>query len=157
GKTYPLLAKPGSYSYPVFSPDGKQLAFLQQTGGSRDLWVHDLDREVPRRITFPPQSEYVYEWTRDKRWIISSVDRQMKIVPADGSAEPVTVFESKSLVFLHAMSADGRYLAYCEQGLSTGNDLWTAELEGLPDHPKVVRPRPFQASPAVEIFASFSP
>lgn len=157
GKTQPLLAKPGNYSYPVLSPDGRQLAFLQQAGGSRDIWIHELDRDVPRRITFTPDSEYVLVWTPDRRWIIFSLGKQLRMVRADGSAEPLTIYESKSFVFLHAISADGRFLAFCEQGASTGNDLWTASLEGTPEQPKVVRPQPFQASPFVEIFAGFSP
>jgi Tol biopolymer transport system component len=157
GRTQPLLAKPGEYSYPVLSPNGKQLAFLQQAGGNRDIWIYELDRGLPRRITFTPESEYVLVWTPDSRWIITSVGTQLRMVRADGSTRPVTIFESKSLVFLHAISADGRFLAFCEQGASTANDLWTASLEGLPDQPKVVRPQPFEASPFTEIFAGFSP
>jgi len=157
GKTQPLLAKPGNYSYPVLSPDGRQLAFLQQAGNNRDIWVHELERDVPRRITFTPDNEYVLVWTPDRRWIIFSMGNQLRMVRADGGAEPVTIYESKSLVFLHAISADGRYLAFCQQGATTGNDLWTASLGGTPEQPKVVRPEPFQATAFYEIFAGFSP
>ena len=157
GRMEPLLAKPGSYSFPAVSPDGKQLAFLQRTGGNTDIWIHELERAVPRRMTFTPESEYVFVWTPDQKWILYSMGKQIRAVRTDGSAEPVVIFESKSFVFLHAISRDGRWLAFCVQGVSTANDLWTASLEGTAEELKVVNAKPFNASPFVEIYAGFSP
>ena len=154
GKTKPILAKPGNYSYPALSADGKQLAYLQQVGGNRDIWVHDLDRDLDRRITFSPENEYVFVWTPDSRWIVFSLGNQIRAVRSDGGSEPITLHENKSSIFVHAISADGKDLAFCEP--SSSNDLWTASLEGFPDHPRIARPQPFQATRFNEIYAGFS-
>src|SRR5713226_9255939 len=39
GKTHPLLAAPGSYYTPRFSPDGKRLALAVGPAGGRDIRV----------------------------------------------------------------------------------------------------------------------
>lgn len=159
GKLQPILAKPGEYSFPVLSPDGKQLAYLQQVANNRDIWVHDLARDVSRRLTLTPDgNEYVFVWTPDSKSIIYSLGKQMRIVRADGSSEPETIFEhANSSVFIHAMSADGRFLAYCIQGVKTGNDLWTLPLEWTGGAVKAGEPKVFQATQFVEIHAGFTP
>jgi len=159
GRLQPILNTPGEYSYPVLSPDGKQMAYLQQTGANRDIWVHDLERDVSRRVTLTPdRNEYVFVWTPDGKSIIYSLGNQMQIVRADGSSEPVTIYEhANSMVFIHAISSDGRFLAFCVQGAKTANDLWTLPLEWKGGTAKAGEPKPFQASPFAEIHASFTP
>ncbi|MBM3764459.1 MAG: hypothetical protein FJW32_03620, partial [Acidobacteria bacterium] len=159
GRLQPILNTPGEYSYPVLSPDGKQMAYLQQTGANRDIWVHDLERDVSRRVTLTPdRNEYVFVWTPDGKSIIYSLGNQMQIVRADGSSEPVTIYEhANSMVFIYAISSDGRFLAFCVQGAKTANDLWTLPLEWKGGTAKAGEPKPFQASPFAEIHASFTP
>lgn len=157
GQLQPILAKPGDYSYPVLSPDGKQLAYLQRVGTNTDLWVHEFARDLPRRITFTEENEYVFVWTMDQRWIIYSAGNKLKMVRSEGGAEPITVYEAPTAVFLHAISADGKNIAFCLNASGTANDLWTARLEGTPEEPKVVGAAPFSATRFVEIFAGFSP
>jgi hypothetical protein len=49
----PLDATPLPYYSPRFSPDGKRLAFSIAYGNGSDLWVKDLDRDMPpSRLTF---------------------------------------------------------------------------------------------------------
>ena len=48
GKTEPLLAKPGVYQRPRFSPDGQRLAF----DDASDIWVYEARRDAMTRLTF---------------------------------------------------------------------------------------------------------
>ena len=54
GKTQPLHAPLGIYRNPRFSPDGKRLAFSMGSGKGADIWVKDLDRDTPSRLSFLP-------------------------------------------------------------------------------------------------------
>ncbi|MBI4902982.1 MAG: serine/threonine-protein kinase [Acidobacteria bacterium] len=157
GKVEPLLPKPGEYVFPQFSPDGRRLAILQGPPINRDLWVYDWDRAAMKRLTFTRDNEYVFVWTPDSRWIIYSMRNMIRMLPADGGGESQLLYEGKSSVFVHAISPDGRNLIFAQQGASTGNDLWSAPLEGTPEQPKLGKPEAFQASNYAEIFASFSP
>lgn len=48
GKREPLLAKPGDYSSPRISPDGKRLALVVD----QNVWVYDPLRDAMTRVTF---------------------------------------------------------------------------------------------------------
>ena len=55
GVAQPLTAAPaGQYMSPRLSPDGKKVAMQVRRGASRatDVWVHDVVRGSPTRLTF---------------------------------------------------------------------------------------------------------
>ncbi len=60
-----LTTHPGEESFPVFSPDGSQLAFSRQIGGNWDLYVMSAAGGETRQITFSPRNEYANGWTPD--------------------------------------------------------------------------------------------
>ena len=60
-----LTTHPGEESFPVFSPDGSQLAFSRQIGGNWDLYVMPAAGGETRQITFSPRNEYANGWTPD--------------------------------------------------------------------------------------------
>ena len=47
GKTQPFFAIPDRFNDPALSPDGKRLAIAIGAVGGSDLWVYDLEREIP--------------------------------------------------------------------------------------------------------------
>ena len=54
-----LRTDPGQYRNPRVSPDGKRVAYesVNRTGGS-DVWVYDLDGDVPKRLTLDGANIY---------------------------------------------------------------------------------------------------
>lgn len=60
-----LTTHPGEESFPVFSPDGSQLAFSRQIGGNWDLYVMPAAGGEARQITFSPRNDYANGWTPD--------------------------------------------------------------------------------------------
>ncbi len=58
-------------SQPVFSPDGKELAFVSDRDGNENLWVARADGSAPRQIsTLEDNSEFVSpEWAADGKSI----------------------------------------------------------------------------------------
>jgi tricorn protease len=60
-----LTTHPGEESFPVFSPDGSQLAFSRQIGGNWDLYVMPASGGETRQITFSPRNDYANGWTPD--------------------------------------------------------------------------------------------
>jgi len=65
-----LTTHPGEESFPVFSPDGSQLAFSRQIGGNWDLYTMPAGGGEARQITFSPRNDYANSWTPDGTTIL---------------------------------------------------------------------------------------
>ena len=69
GEARLLVAHPGVESRPLYSPDGKELAFNSSRAGSVDVWVMTLASGALRRLTFESGNEQLDAWSGDGRWI----------------------------------------------------------------------------------------
>jgi Tol biopolymer transport system component len=157
GKTEPLVATPGNYGDPSFSPDGQRLALINGPG-NYDIFVYDLKRETMARLTFDAQDVKHPVWTPDGKHIAFSARSGIFWIRSDGGGEKQRLIESKGQLFSDSFSPDGRRLAYSELNPQTGADLWTIPLDvSDPDHPKPGKPEPFLQTPLGEFMAKFSP
>ncbi|HSB12055.1 MAG TPA: S41 family peptidase [Blastocatellia bacterium] len=70
GEAQRLTTHPGEESFPVFSPDGSQIAFSRQIGGNWDIYVMPADGGQTRQVTFHPRNDYAYGWAPDGKTIL---------------------------------------------------------------------------------------
>jgi Tol biopolymer transport system component/DNA-binding winged helix-turn-helix (wHTH) protein len=70
-KIVPFTALTGSESWPAFSPDGNQVAFVWtgETGSSPHIYVKPVDGGPPVKLTEGPESDSSPSWSRDGRFI----------------------------------------------------------------------------------------
>ena len=152
GKMQPMIATPGEYTHPRFSPDGRKLTFVN--GG--DIFVHDLERDTTTRLTFSGGGVPVL--APDGKHLAFLTASGIFWIRSDGAGEPQRLLESQSAVVPGSFSPDGRRLAYFETNPETGLDIWTLPLDlADPDHPKAGKPEPFLRTPAAELLPVFSP
>ena len=64
------LTTAGHESSPVFSPDGKWIAFSGQYDGNQDVYVIPADGGEPRRLTWHPGQDSPVSWTNDGKRIL---------------------------------------------------------------------------------------
>jgi serine/threonine-protein kinase len=102
----------GAPAWPRLSPDGTRAAFF-----ARDVWVVDLARGTPSRITDTGNINFVF-WHPDGRRVLFATftngKMQMHLQSADGSGKPEPLaFVSKvgSAVSPEGWTADGRIVA----------------------------------------------
>ena len=158
GKTQPLLAAPGMYLDPRFSPDGKRLAFSNNT----DIEIYDWGRQARTRLTFTAQAVNLGPvWTPDGKRIVFESQGTSKFslqwIRADGG-EAQSLLESKSRLMPYSFSPDGKRLAFSEQNAETWMDLWTLPLDTSdPEQPKPGKPELFLRTPFAEQEPAFSP
>ena len=163
GKTAPLLSRPGRYGTLRFSPDGKRLAFSQSNGAGSDIWVKDLDRETPMRISFLKGLSTYPVWTPDGNAIVfrsqsqSQTESGLYWTRADGSSEAQRVMDDQLIPWPESFSPDGGRLAIEAKGAAQSWDLYTARVEGDSAHPKLGALEPFLSTPFNENLARFSP
>src|SRR4051794_39914423 len=111
-----LTAGVGLESYPVFSPDGEQVAFAGEYEGNLDVYVVPAGGGVPRRLTHHPDPDVPVGWTPDGKSVLfrsprASYARFLRLfsVPAGGGQPtelPLAMAEDGSL------SPDGKRIAY---------------------------------------------
>src|SRR4051812_6831486 len=67
-----LVSHPATESRPLFSPDGRQLAFTSTRSGGGDVYVLAIGSGDLTRLTFDDASELVTGWSPDGKWIYFS-------------------------------------------------------------------------------------
>jgi serine/threonine-protein kinase len=147
-----LLDTRGSYANPRLSPDGEKLSLTVLRDGNWDIWVYDLDRGVPTRLTFDESQETEQLWSPDGKYLAfsSNVDGQENLYRklADGSGEAERLTESQQAQWATSWSQDGRHIAYINS--TAGFDI---EIVSLEDR-KVEK---FLGTPFSEADPAFSP
>jgi serine/threonine-protein kinase len=66
GNEQPIAAPPRAYAYARLSPDGSRIA-LDARDQENDIWVYDIARGTPTRLTFGPAADRFPVWTPDGR------------------------------------------------------------------------------------------
>jgi Tol biopolymer transport system component len=145
------LARP--YGQPRVAADGRRVA-VAINEDNRDIWVLDVDRDTPRRITFGMAVKTSPLWTADSRRVIYSVERpafDLFWTPVDGATAEELLLSSPDDKYATSVTPDGRTLAFTTTTLTTGEDIWLLPLDGER------KPRAFRATPFNESQAAFSP
>jgi serine/threonine-protein kinase len=159
GKTQPLLAKPGNYSRPRLSPDGKRLGLEVADGSGQDLWSYDWQRDTMTRLTFGgalPTLDPI--WTPDGRYVVFAVPGGISWTRTDGAGQPQSLVLGKSNQQPWSFSPDGKRLAYMETDPGTGlPDLWTVPVETGSEGLRAGKPEIFLQSKFNLRQPSFSP
>ena len=74
GGTATQLTTQASYeANPVWSPDGKQIAFASDRNGNFDLFIMSADGGTARRLTYHSASEIPSAFTPDGKFVLFSV------------------------------------------------------------------------------------
>ena len=159
GKTQTLMAEPGLYYSPRFSPDGKRLSFSVVM---TTLQVYDLQRDTTTQlVTRDPAVSPV--WAPDGNHIAyatlnAGISQSIEWIRSDGAREPYRLLESKNQIRLYSFSPDGKRLAYAEDDPETGTDLWTLPLDlSDPEQPKPGKPERVIRAPGIKLEPAFSP
>src|SRR5256886_11093666 len=113
GEARRLTTNPAEENFPVFSPDGSQLAFSRQVGGNWDVYVMPAAGGEARRLTFDPRGEFVNGWTPDGKSILFSSNPnlvpQLQLIQTDGVMPRLLPFPK---ALLGSISPDGARIAY---------------------------------------------
>jgi len=153
GGVQPLSMPAQPVVYPRISPDDQRIVFANGGAGGVDLWVHQIARDTPTRLTFDHLNIRPI-WSADGTEITFTSSRagplNIHSVPADGSAAPRRILESAYTQFPNSWSPDGRYLGFTEIHPETNWDLWVLARGDR-------TPQPFLKTPFSEGWMEFSP
>lgn len=116
GRAIRLTTGVGVESAPIFSPDGRTIAFTGEYDGNVDVYTVPAAGGVPRRLTWHPAADSAVAWTRDGRSILfrsgrSAASRYTQLfeVPAEGGVAKALPLP---MAFSGTLGPDGRTIAY---------------------------------------------
>ncbi|HMC65536.1 MAG TPA: MdsD protein, partial [Gemmataceae bacterium] len=130
--------------FPVFSPDGRWIAFSSNRHGSYDVFVVPAHGGKPRRLTFDSAADLVTGWSPDGKQLLFASTRSTAFPPSyelytvpfeGGRVRRVTANEGKEGVY----SPKGDQIAYVRgpgtwyrKGYrgSSNDDVWICNADG---------------------------
>lgn len=139
GKASRLTIHDAYESNPVFSPDGKQIAFSGARFGNNDVFVMSAEGSMPKRLTFHSGADNIASWTQPDK-ILFSTNREFRQIERPNEVyaiSPKGGTESRVLDavgFDPVLSPDGRFLAFVRGDInpvarqaykgSSDRDIW---------------------------------
>ena len=136
GKPLGTVGPVANYSAPWLSPDESRVAFngAAPQGGNTDVWLMDLARGNPIRLTFDPSPDHTPVWSPDGGRILFTSERDghanLYQTASSGGGTDELLVTSDSRKSANDWSADGKFLLYQELNPKTGFDLWVFPLAG---------------------------
>jgi Tol biopolymer transport system component/C-terminal processing protease CtpA/Prc len=123
GEARLLVSHPATESRPLYSPDGRSLAFMSTRTGNGDLYVLDFASGELRRLTFEDGFEQLDAWSHDGRWLyFSSTARDIggsndvyRVSAAGGTPLQVSA-DRYANEWAGAPSPDGASMAFVGRG-----------------------------------------
>ena len=112
---------------PIWSPDGKQVAYPWVKGGQRDIFVKPAAGGAPRLLfSSALANKFPKDWSRDGRYLLFETNagatggrddsqgglRDLWAVPTSGDAKPFPVVNSRFDESGGQFSPDGKFVAY---------------------------------------------
>ena len=129
GKAVPLLMKPGPYSYPSLSPDGRRLALDIPAGSTRDVWIYEWQRDTMTRLTFDAgEAPMDPVWSPDGRYIVFRGRGGMFWTRSDGAGKPRPLTRSKNVQIPFSFAPDGQRLSFMESRGDGRFGIWTVSV-----------------------------
>jgi dipeptidyl aminopeptidase/acylaminoacyl peptidase len=160
GKPAGTLGEPGEFWSVDFSPDHKRVAVTLR-GQNDDIWIYDVARALPTRITVSPAAERNPVWSPDGRSIAYfsndkvSWDLYRKL--ADGTGNEEVLYSDKANKVPTSWSRDGKFLLFWRNDVKTTNHIWVLPM----GEPTGATPKAFPwlgaATQFNELMAKFSP
>jgi eukaryotic-like serine/threonine-protein kinase len=132
GKVLSTVGQPDRYGSLRIAPDGARLvAGLADSSSHSDLWLFELSRAIPSRLTFLGMFG-TGAWSPDGQRVgyhlLSS--RKLMVRNANGTGQEEIALQAQYTVYMNDWSPDGRFLVYTQQGTEGRYELWLLPLTG---------------------------
>jgi Tol biopolymer transport system component len=137
-----LTFDPARDSFPVWSPDGKQVAFSSdREGGVSQIYRKDATGAgQEERLTEGPNQKFLLDWSKDGKYLLyrevnPGTGRDLMAIPLQGDKKPIAVVNTPFQESTGAISPDGRWVAFASND-SGHNELYIQAFPGGGDGTK---------------------
>ena len=127
GRAVRLTDGIGLESTPIFSPDGRSIAFTGEYDGNTDVFTIPAGGGIPQRVTYHPSADVAVAWTPDGKKIVFRSGResasrysQLYSVAVEGG---VATRLPLPMAYQGKFSPDGAHIAYSPLAPAFGFDF----------------------------------
>jgi serine/threonine-protein kinase len=140
----------GSWS---ISPDGRQIAYQDNSAAGGDIWVKDAEGGPVSRLTFEAVPDRSPRWSHDGRSVYFLSDRGdagsgVWTMRADGIGEPTLLQPLTREVTSFEVSPDGAWIVY-RTPAAPSRDIYAIEIGTEREIPLAANPNFDEAAPAI--------
>ena len=136
GGAQPVANVPaGPYLFSRLSPDGQKVAVNVRRAGSRtsDVWVYDLLRGVPTRLTFEGSNSWPV-WSRDGKRVVyggrTTGVSNLYAANADGSGQPERLTTSDYEQIPSSWASTTNTIAFLQRPQIGSYGIWVLPMDG---------------------------
>ena len=121
------------YERVSLGPDGQRLAveIIDPRRSTADLWIVDLERNVPTRLTSSVRSELDPKWSADGTRLVFTADWQgppnLYVSDLSGSEPRVLVPMDRTQQYLGGWTPDGSRVVFSKVTEKSARDLWVVD------------------------------
>ena len=126
GEAHLLVSHPATESRPLYSPDGKKLAFGSTRTGNGDIYILTIDTGDLKRLTFDDSNDQLDAWSDDGGWIYFSSNSRdnggtdVFRVSSDGGTPMQVSADQYTFEYFSAPKRDGSGIAFTGHGFGGG-------------------------------------
>ncbi|HEU5235827.1 MAG TPA: hypothetical protein VFU37_01725, partial [Pyrinomonadaceae bacterium] len=126
GEAHLLVSHPATESRPLYSPDGRKLAFGSTRTGNGDIYILTIDTGDLKRLTFDDSNDQLDAWSDDGRWIYFSSNSRdnggtdIFRVSSDGGTPMQVSADQYTFEYFSTPKRDGSGIAFTGHGFGGG-------------------------------------
>ena len=141
GRAQPWSTNPATDWQPVWSPDGRQLAFASDRNGASAIFRRAVDSSDEDQLVVaaagPSAGRFPRDWSSDDRLIMGQDTAvgttELWMAPISGREEPRMLKRTGRVIAGGRISPDGRWLAYASDE-SGAFEVYVSPLDGSSKH-----------------------
>jgi len=136
GKRLGSVGPAGTYGSHQLSPEGRRIALdlVDPLSSTREVWLHDLSRDIRTRFTFDPADDSYPTWSPDGSRVAFVSNRRggwdLYEKASDGTGREQPMLTSPEAKIPSDWSFDGKFINYTQFDLRSLGDLWILPLTG---------------------------
>ncbi len=133
GTTFNLTRTQGVRAvYPQWSPDGKWIAYYDDTTGEYEIYLlENTEGAEPRQVTFGSQGwKYQPKWSPDSRYLVF-FDRSMRLQLLDAESGELREVDTPTAEEIrhYNFSPDSRWITYAKSSRNGQGAVWVYNIE----------------------------
>ncbi|HYA97981.1 MAG TPA: biopolymer transporter Tol, partial [Methylomirabilota bacterium] len=116
---------------PVWSPDGKRIAFVSDQSGREEVWVCDVDGSGMKQLSDADTEKLSVTWLPDSKSVLyTAADHKLYVVPADGGGSRVLASSEAGNISQPGVAPDGKWVAYAKADRDFRQHVYLVQVAG---------------------------
>ena len=136
--TFSTNEEPAEYGQPLWSPDGKWIAYVSNRSGHQEIYRKPADGIGKEEILVSADEDvWCYDWSPDGRYIVYGHERpehnnseDLIALPVSGEGDPIRITNTPFNEWPASFSPDGRWVAY-DSPESGRREIYVVPFPGL--------------------------